>query len=158
MLGMPPRLAGGQRGSETGLTSLDAAVKYPVEGIVFVQAEDGIRDLTVTGVQTCALPISRWGVGDHAPPHSFIPAQPWLAGHPLRVVQNVQPALPTSEPLRGPIAPISAYAGNGPIREVAAWQGVPMPGKGLEPLRLQRRHLILSQARMTSFATPAAPE
>src|SRR2546430_2755504 len=25
---------------------------------VFVQAEDGIRDLTVTGVQTCALPIS----------------------------------------------------------------------------------------------------
>src|SRR2546430_11398766 len=25
--------------------------------IVFFQAEDGIRDLTVTGVQTCALPI-----------------------------------------------------------------------------------------------------
>src|SRR3972149_2578787 len=25
---------------------------------VFFQAEDGIRDLTVTGVQTCALPIS----------------------------------------------------------------------------------------------------
>src|SRR6266853_2483537 len=27
----------------------------------FFQAEDGIRDLTVTGVQTCALPISRRG-------------------------------------------------------------------------------------------------
>src|SRR5438270_2874546 len=27
----------------------------------FFQAEDGIRDLTVTGVQTCALPI----FGDH---------------------------------------------------------------------------------------------
>src|SRR5688572_32303062 len=31
----------------------------------FFQAEDGIRDLTVTGVQTCALPISAptpsWG-------------------------------------------------------------------------------------------------
>src|SRR5256886_9623773 len=26
----------------------------------FFQAEDGIRDLTVTGVQTCALPISSW--------------------------------------------------------------------------------------------------
>src|SRR2546430_3737386 len=25
----------------------------------FFQAEDGIRDLTVTGVQTCGLPISR---------------------------------------------------------------------------------------------------
>src|SRR2546430_6608921 len=26
----------------------------------FFQAEDGIRDLTVTGVQTCALPILRY--------------------------------------------------------------------------------------------------
>src|SRR5438270_12261477 len=32
----------------------------------FFQAEDGIRDLTVTGVQTCALPISRQGRGDLA--------------------------------------------------------------------------------------------
>src|SRR2546430_13018462 len=29
--------------------------------IFFFQAEDGIRDLTVTGVQTCALPILRRG-------------------------------------------------------------------------------------------------
>src|SRR3989440_1690931 len=42
----------------------------------FFQAEDGIRDLIVTGVQTCALPISRdrnrWhaaaGYGSVAPP------------------------------------------------------------------------------------------
>src|SRR2546430_10108739 len=27
--------------------------------VFFFQAEDGIRDLTVTGVQTCALPIYR---------------------------------------------------------------------------------------------------
>src|SRR2546427_11811504 len=33
----------------------------------FFQAEDGIRDLTVTGVQTCALPIS-W---------SAAPVMPW---------------------------------------------------------------------------------
>src|SRR2546430_9559737 len=31
--------------------------------LFFFQAEDGIRDLTVTGVQTCALPISPLGVG-----------------------------------------------------------------------------------------------
>src|SRR5256886_894213 len=31
----------------------------PGPAILFFQAEDGIRDLTVTGVQTCALPISR---------------------------------------------------------------------------------------------------
>src|SRR2546430_11181904 len=29
-----------------------------LDGVFFFQAEDGIRDLTVTGVQTCALPIS----------------------------------------------------------------------------------------------------
>src|SRR2546430_9262680 len=28
--------------------------------VFFFQAEDGIRDLTVTGVQTCALPICAW--------------------------------------------------------------------------------------------------
>src|SRR5256886_12882986 len=32
----------------------------------FLQAEDGIRDLTVTGVQTCALPISTlWSYAIH---------------------------------------------------------------------------------------------
>src|SRR5205807_3173701 len=28
--------------------------------VFFFQAEDGIRDYKVTGVQTCALPISNW--------------------------------------------------------------------------------------------------
>src|SRR5205085_4772344 len=31
--------------------------------IFFFQAEDGIRDLTMTGVQTCALPIYAPGLG-----------------------------------------------------------------------------------------------
>src|SRR5256886_5221043 len=34
--------------------STEACINF----IFFFQAEDGIRDLTVTGVQTCALPIS----------------------------------------------------------------------------------------------------
>src|SRR2546430_12049158 len=33
----------------------------------FFQAEDGIRDLTVTGVQTCALPISLDAAGQPVP-------------------------------------------------------------------------------------------
>src|SRR6266436_7290764 len=35
----------------------------------FFQAEDGIRDVAVTGVQTCALPISSilWRSADQAP-------------------------------------------------------------------------------------------
>src|SRR5205085_6525057 len=39
----------------------DILVILDVHGFCFLfffQAEDGIRDLTVTGVQTCALPIS----------------------------------------------------------------------------------------------------
>src|SRR2546430_5053463 len=36
--------------------------------MIFFQAEDGIRDLTVTGVQTCALPISF-----REPSHGLLP-------------------------------------------------------------------------------------
>src|SRR2546430_12690065 len=34
------------------------AARARTSTVFFFQAEDGIRDLTVTGVQTCALPIS----------------------------------------------------------------------------------------------------
>src|SRR5699024_11665798 len=36
-------------------------------GFFFFQAEDGIRDRNVTGVQTCALPISRDRSGGSSP-------------------------------------------------------------------------------------------
>src|SRR2546422_3092018 len=52
----------------------------------FFQAEDGIRDVAVTGVQTCALPISSgdaelelWAATRHAGPFER------LAGKPLRI-------------------------------------------------------------------------
>src|SRR2546422_7213283 len=43
------------------LTSLDSVVQWRCFAVFFFffQAEDGIRDVAVTGVQTCALPISR---------------------------------------------------------------------------------------------------
>src|SRR5260370_1245841 len=34
-------------------------IKFMKDGVFFFQAEDGIRDSSVTGVQTCALPIWR---------------------------------------------------------------------------------------------------
>src|SRR2546422_5463013 len=37
---------------------LSARVVIGLSGVFFFQAEDGIRDVAVTGVQTCALPIS----------------------------------------------------------------------------------------------------
>src|SRR2546430_3019142 len=49
-----------------GATMISSSARGPVWSYVtvlsfvfFFQAEDGIRDLTVTGVQTCALPILR---------------------------------------------------------------------------------------------------
>src|SRR5262249_46013736 len=43
----------------TGIVSLVAVMQSgaTVETAFFFQAEDGIRDWSVTGVQTCALPI-----------------------------------------------------------------------------------------------------
>src|SRR2546430_7761325 len=46
-------------GVHVQLRELDAAREYTLCVLFFFQAEDGIRDLTVTGVQTCALPILR---------------------------------------------------------------------------------------------------
>src|SRR2546430_14973353 len=49
----------GSRGVEvlTQQTKEMAQNEYHTGSLFFFQAEDGIRDLTVTGVQTCALPI-----------------------------------------------------------------------------------------------------
>src|SRR5256886_11081219 len=45
----------------------------------FFQAEDGIRDLTVTGVQTCALPISGRPRGDPPDRRAAAPRRPEAA-------------------------------------------------------------------------------
>src|SRR5256885_12342140 len=57
--------------------------------IFFFQAEDGIRDYKVTGVQTCALPISRrrfpgLPIGPTGQPRSCLPMvrAPWCSVHP----------------------------------------------------------------------------
>src|SRR5262249_56761734 len=42
----------------------------------FFQAEDGIRDWSVTGVQTCALPISVYLAADKTSPYAFY--QYWI--------------------------------------------------------------------------------
>src|SRR2546430_6437408 len=42
--------------------------RHSVFCFFFFQAEDGIRDLTVTGVQTCALPIYLWRARRRARP------------------------------------------------------------------------------------------
>src|SRR2546422_6477305 len=46
----------------------------------FFQAEDGIRDVAVTGVQTCALPILMLSL-----------PRPWMAAHVLRAITATPP-------------------------------------------------------------------
>src|SRR5690606_40452920 len=43
--------------------------------------EDGIRDFHVTGVQTCALPISVKFSHFSLFPYKFLPAKPWFKGY-----------------------------------------------------------------------------
>src|SRR5688572_31844554 len=75
--------------------------------IYFFQAEDGIRDLTVTGVQTCALPISKAPacVAMSAPPRSTSPSSSYGSlprGQPTRLSASsgVPPIAYTSENAR----------------------------------------------------------
>src|SRR6266576_3079352 len=57
----------------------------------FVQAEDGIRDLYVTGVQTCALPIFLRGGGPGLGPAHRWPGAPRLgAGPPGRAGRRLR--------------------------------------------------------------------
>src|SRR2546430_12684613 len=52
---------------EEGVLSVTVLVTGWGWFVFFFQAEDGIRDLTVTGVQTCALPISHGARSPRAP-------------------------------------------------------------------------------------------
>src|SRR5258706_9768100 len=73
----------------------------------FFQAEDGIRDWSVTGVQTCALPISL--IRSPRPCSSTgIPRKPWLLRRKLR---NSTPKTLNSSPA----SHISAKQQNGPL-------------------------------------------
>src|SRR4029078_5034166 len=51
------RASGGASGACGAACVCKVAVSATVRSVVFSQAEDGIRDKLVTGVQTCALPI-----------------------------------------------------------------------------------------------------
>src|SRR5256886_10659742 len=66
---------------------LCASARHRLRFHFFFQAEDGIRDLTVTGVQTCALPIS--GDRERYPPARAVPM---TGGRDGRMLHAVIPA------------------------------------------------------------------
>src|SRR2546430_8905330 len=68
----------------------------------FFQAEDGIRDLTVTGVQTCALPIYK--VSPHLPLKE--PARRWRV---LPPAAWLLPALAAGVAAQAAATPLDSY-------------------------------------------------
>src|SRR5699024_11641069 len=72
--------------------------------IVFFQAEDGIRDRNVTGVQTCALPISFASLPLFAP---SIASDAPLSSPTFSVDVPAPPAFPESEAVLSPLSPLS---------------------------------------------------
>src|SRR5690606_3762953 len=80
--------------------------------LFFFQAEDGIRDFHVTGVQTCALPISRSSNADHATP--------------MRLLSNGITAAPTADATQPPVVtgPINTAAGRSPPTSSASRTGI----------------------------------
>src|SRR2546427_12827346 len=101
----------------------------------FFQAEDGIRDLTVTGVQTCALPISSSGrrardARDHGAAHlgDGVPA---AAAGPLRLRQPPRaPPVAGGGGARAPRAPPGARRGGAGGRGVPGRARPPPPRAG----------------------------
>src|SRR5256885_4387390 len=59
--------------SRYGVRPRENAHQFVRKSVFFFQAEDGIRDDKVTGVQTCALPISKDRLYDGSVFHRVIP-------------------------------------------------------------------------------------
>src|SRR2546430_3343965 len=69
----------------------------------FFQAEDGIRDLTVTGVQTCALPISGVGARQLQAGHTALAGrEPGPGDSRAQCRENDQPRKPPRARLEDP--------------------------------------------------------
>src|SRR2546422_2749148 len=94
-------------------------------GFFFFQAEDGIRDVAVTGVQTCALPIFQPGAG-----HTRLgsPAPGWMAtsvGVPDRLEAE---------------APEAVSCAGGSANPTGPRPGDSLPGLRLEPVPRSGEH------------------
>src|SRR6266496_3422761 len=111
----------------------------------FFQAEDGIRDLYVTGVQTCALPICR-----HPGPQGQLTPASWAsprAGHAGNLADRR-----ASGHLRSPLGVINRRPAEGPCRRVNG----PMPCAAAANLSRSRRlRLADGSDRLPAAAQPA---
>src|SRR5690606_40877461 len=96
----------------------------------FFQAEDGIRDFHVTGVQTCALPIFHAGAAPSACPAPRVPAAV-PRGRCGRVAGRRTPRVPVlrrRSPSRRPRTGVRPVAGRGTARRGGGVSGG-LPGQ-----------------------------
>src|SRR5256885_17199817 len=92
-----------------------------VRFVFFFQAEDGIRDYKVTGVQTCALPISNHLTGE-APESVVTPAEvPQVTGRSM-LVKRLKPVL-----IEAVVRGYLAGSGWKEYQESRSVCGVPLP-------------------------------
>src|SRR2546430_12664544 len=106
--------------------------------VFFFQAEDGIRDLTVTGVQTCALPISTLMFMQQLPkpgPGACVAVDEW---------ERIR----TSAPLKTPALYMSVFAAGDASSSAGVPDTVTVPG-GLE--------LVRNSATAIAAASPTGP-
>src|SRR2546430_13396302 len=94
----------------------------------FFQAEDGIRDLTVTGVQTCALPIwilrNTWF--DHGSFSVFLCTGRDSTGTSM-VVIGFQPTRSARRHCRSPIGLVPPSVAEPDRMDTAGWRVAPRP-------------------------------
>src|SRR5256884_241776 len=101
----------------------------------FFQAEDGIRDVAVTGFQTCALPISRW---PKRGPYACGTRAAGPYGPPSTPARAAHPSVPVPPPAR---------------RYASAMSEDPRPARGAKWTKRPRRWNATSVASSTPSST-----
>src|SRR5256885_12347651 len=119
-----------------------------ISNFFFFQAEDGIRDYKVTGVQTCALPISHGGRDYRTRAPEYRTPPPPRSKYPTLPSGSPAPP-PTPDAASGASPPRTRTRGTGRRRRGRAPAPVARDGPGRRPLRRSR-----GRARDGSGARP----
>src|SRR2546422_8227078 len=126
----------------------------------FFQAEDGIRDVAVTGVQTCALPISRGGARREARPHRPAdPDQEQPDGRPAGEIEAGQLALiaVTKRCRRKYVSTQSWTGGSTASSRIRCTTKGSVPSRRMKPQRSRlRASRDSARVSMLSFLNPSA--